>query len=114
MAKSDAIAMRAESIASISPSSVHPEYAAGVILQHRDVGGAGAQHVKVIAMQEEPEFRPPKLMKRSGAATHEWGVWESRNWRLTSFQLISRSSETLLQGMDVESNRGHTMSSSSL
>lgn len=51
--------MRAESIASISPSSVHPEYAAGVILQNRDVGGAGAQHVKVIAMQEEPEFRPP-------------------------------------------------------
>lgn len=69
-------------------------------------------------------------MKRSGAATHmllastscvhldagthEWGVWESRNWRLTSFQLISRSSETLLQGMDVESDRGHIMSSSSL
>lgn len=86
----------------------------------------------MIAMQEGPEFRPPpKLMKRSGAATHtllaptsccvhldagthEWGVWESRNQRLSSFQLISRSSETLLQAMDVESDRGHTMSSSSL
>lgn len=56
--------MRAESIASISPSSVHPEYAAGVILQNRDVGGAGAQHVKVIAMQEEPEFRPPQTYEK--------------------------------------------------